>query len=112
MASITLYDLSHFMEEIMASRRLVEHGVVRLHTIENEGFWSSSVRRAHVVATARIGQDLIRLDMFYGPSSSPDAFDRDVVRPMARDLHQLQEACRTCGLDIRQGVIEEALVQQ
>lgn len=112
MASITLYDLSHFIEEITASRRLVEHGVVRLHTIENEGFWSSSVRRAHVVATARIGQDLIRLDMFYGPPSSQDAFDREVVRPMARDLHQLHETCHVCGLDIRQGVLEEALVRQ
>lgn len=109
MGNVILSDLSQFIEELKCSRRYVEMRLVRLAEIENEGFWCSSVRRTHVIGTARIGQDVVRLDLFYGPSSGHDEQDREV---MARDLAELRETCRVCGLEIRRGVLEETMVVQ
>ena len=112
MGSVNFSELPHFIEELRSSRRLVEQSLVRLVVIKNEGFWCSSVRRTHVIVTARIGQDIVRLDLFYGPPSDWHAHDRKADRPMTRDLQQLRKACRACDLDIRRGVLEETLVLQ
>ena len=53
----------------------------------------------------------MRLDLFYGPPSGHEKHDREVTQAMSRDLAQLREACRECGLEIRRGVLEETLVQ-
>lgn len=112
MASITLSDLSQFIDELKYGRRYVEMSLVRLAEIENEGFWCSNIHLKHVIVTARVGQDIVRLDLFYGPPSGHEEHDREVVQAMARDLAQLREACQECGLKIRHGVLEEAMVLQ
>ncbi len=112
MGSVNFSVLAHFIEELRSGRRLIEQSLVRLVVIKNEGFWCSSVRRTHVIVTARIGQDIVRIDLFYGPPSDQHAHDREVDHPMARDIQQLREACRACNLDIRRGVLEETLVLQ
>ena len=112
MGCVILSDLPQFIEELKSGRRYVEMNLVRLAEIANEGFWSSSIHLKHVIVTARVGQDIVRLDLFYGPPSGHEAHDREVIQTMARDLAQLREACREWGLEIRRGVLEETLVLQ
>ena len=112
MGSVILSDLPQFIEELKYGRRYVEMSLVRLSETENEGFWSSNIHLKHVIVTARVGQDIVRLDLFYGPPSGHEEHDREVTQAMARDLAQLREACRECGLEIRRGVLEETLVLQ
>jgi len=112
MGCVILSDLPQFIEELKSGRRYVEMNLVRLAEVANEGFWSSNIHLKHVVVTARVGQDIVRLDLFYGPSSGQDVHDREVMHAMARDLDQLRKACRECGLEIRRGVLEETLVLQ
>ena len=112
MGSVILSDLSQFIEELKSGRRYVELSLVRLAEIENQGFWSSNIHLKHVIVTVWVGQDIVRLDLFYGPQSGHEEHDREVMQAMARDLAQLREACRECGLEIRRGVLEETLVLQ
>jgi uncharacterized damage-inducible protein DinB len=112
MGCVILSDLSQFIEELKQSRLCVERGLVRVAEIEKEGFWSSSIHLKHVIVTARAGKDIMRLDLFYGPPSGHEEHDREVTQAMARDLAQLREACRECGIEIRRGVLEETLVLQ
>jgi hypothetical protein len=109
MGNVILSGLSEFIDELKCSRRYVDMRLVRIAEIENEVFLCSSVRRTHVIVTARIGQDVVRLDLFYGPSSGHDEQDREAK---ARDLAQLREACCECGLQIRRGVLQETVVMQ
>lgn len=112
MGCVILSDLPQFIEELKGGQGYVEMSVVRLIEIENEGFWCSDIHRTHVIVTTRIGQDLVRLDLFYGPLSGHKRHDREIMEAVARDLDQLRGACRECGLAIRRGVLEETLVLQ
>ena len=112
MGCVTLSDLSQFIEELKYGQRYVEMSLVRLAEIENEGFWSSTIRLKRVIVTVRVGQDIVRLDLFYGPQSGHEEHDHEVMQVMTRDLAQLREACRECGLEIRRGILEETLVLQ
>ena len=109
MACLIFSDLPQFIEELKYGWRYVEMSLVRLTEIENEGFWSSNIRLMHLIVTARIGQDIVRLDLFYGPLSGHEEHDRKVIQTMAHDLAQLREACHECGLEIRRGVLEETM---
>lgn len=112
MGSVNLRNLSQFIEELKQGRHYVEMSLVRLAEIEDEGFRCSNIHLKHVIFTARVGQDIVRLDLFYGPPSGHEEHDREVTQAIARDLAQLREACRECGLEIRCGVLEETLVLQ
>lgn len=112
MGSVIFNDLSQFIEELKQGRHCVEMSLVRVAEIENEWFWSSNIHLKHVIVTTRIGQDIMLLDLFYGPQSGHEPHDPGVMQAMARDLAQLRDVCRECGLEIRRGVLKETLVVQ
>ena len=69
MGCISFNDLTQFIHELQQGRRYLDRRLVRMAEIDNEGFWSSPIHRKHVIATARVGLDIIRLDIFYSPYS-------------------------------------------
>ena len=112
MGCISFSDLTQFIHELQQARRYCDRRLVRIVEIDNEGFWSSSIHRKHVIATARVGQDIIRLDLFYSPSSGDFEHDRALSQRIARDLARLRRVCRNLKLKIRRGVLDETLVMR
>lgn len=109
MGCISLSDMSQFLEELRRDRLIVERRLVRMVEVENEGFWSSDVQRKHLIVTARVGQDILRLDQFYSPPSGNQEHDSLLAQTMSSHLAQLQETCQELGIEIRHGVLEEGV---
>lgn len=103
MGCIIFTDLQQFILELTEARRYVERRVIRVAAFEHEGFWCSSIHHDHLIATARISQDIVRLDLFYGPRKRNARSNRG----MPRDVARLREACRKLRLQIGRGVLEE-----
>ena len=112
MGSVCFSDLTQFIYELQQGRRYCDRRLVRMTEIDNEGFWCSPIHRKHVIATARVGQDIIRLDLFYSPPSGDSEHDLALSRSIARDLARLRTVCRNLKLKIRRGVIDETVVMR
>ena len=110
MGSVCFSDLTKFIHELQQGRRFLDRRLVRMAEIDNEGFWCSPIHRKHVIATARVGQDIIRFDLFYGPSSGDSEHDRILSQSIARDLARLRKVCRNLKLKVRRGILEETMV--
>jgi len=65
-----------------------------------------SIQHLSVVATARVGRDIIRLEVYCG-----DLWHLDRDQPVldrAKALHTtIEEGCARLGLEVRAGVIED-----
>lgn len=112
MGSVCFSDLTQFIHELQQGRHYIDRRLVRMAEIDNEGFWCSPIHRKHVIATARVGQDIIRLDLFYSPPSGDAEHDRALSGSIARDLAQLRRVCRNLKLKICRGVLDEKMVMR
>lgn len=109
MGCINLRDLTQFLEELRRDCRFVDRRLVRVE-LEDEWFWSSNVRIKRLTVTARIRQDILRLDLFSDPLSGHHEHDDLHAQAMSRTLDELRKACQELGLEIRRGVLEEEAV--
>ena len=112
MGSVCFNDLTQFIHELRQGRRYLDRWLVRMAEIDNERFWCSPIHRKHVIATARIGQDIIRLDQFYSPCCGNSEHDPALSRSIARVLARLRRVCRNLNLKIPHGVLDETMVMR
>ena len=109
MAYVIVSDLNQFIEELRQECLFVERRVVRVAQLEDR-FWSSGIRRGHLIVTTRIGKDIVRLDQIYSPLSDDDReHDNGLSGAMISHLAQLQDTCRKLGLQILRGILEEGM---
>jgi len=109
MGCVNFSDLTQFLEELRRDHLLVERRLVRIVELEF-GYWSSPARYKHLIVTARIGQDILQFDRFYGPLTGHHEHDRPYAQAMSSHLVQLQESCQELGIETRRGVLEEVTV--
>ncbi|MEQ1845840.1 MAG: hypothetical protein ABL983_09735 [Nitrospira sp.] len=109
MGCINLRDLTQFLEDLRRDHRLVDRSLVRVE-LENEWFWSSNIRIKRLTVTARIRQDILRLDLFSDPLSGNHEHDDLHAQAMSRQLDELREACQELGIEIRRGILEQDAV--
>ena len=109
MGSVAFTDLQQFVDELTIGHAHVDRQLVRLAVFEREGFWSSIVRRDHLVATARIGRDLVRLDLHYSPYGGGEEHEHaeSPSQRVASDVARITRACGKLKLRIGGGVLEE-----
>lgn len=98
--------VEEFLEELAKDKDHIERGIVRLTNLYRPSRQVPSIQHLSVVATMRVGRDIIRLEVYCG-----DLWHLDRDQPVldrAKALHTtLEEGCARLGLEVRAGVLEE-----
>ncbi len=110
MGNVVFTDLEQFIDELRAWQGLVERKLVRIALFQQEGLWPSIIRRDHLVVTARIGGDIVRLDVYYSPlarllQNEPPG---QLIDQIERDVNQLNNVCLKLSLRVGGGILREA----
>ena len=101
-----------FLEELTKDKALVYQGIVRLTQVFGQEQKILVVTHVSVVATAKVGPDVIRMDHRIGSYSAPPgghevASDREAVLKKSREaLDAVQAKCEQIGLEVRAGIYE------
>lgn len=99
-----------FLEELTKEKDLVYRGIVRLTQVFGQEQKILVVTHVSVVATAKVGPDVIRMDHRIGSYSDHPVGrggDRENVLTKSREtLDTIQAQCEQLGLDVRAGIYE------
>lgn len=99
-----------FLEELTKDKDLVHRGIVRLTQLFGREMKILIVTHVSVVATAKLGPDIIRMDHRIGSYSDlPGGLggDREAVLQKSREtLDTIQAQCEQLGLEVRAGSYE------
>lgn len=109
MSAITVVKFNspaEFVEELKADAEKVDRGIVRVTQQFASSNLSPNVRSASIVATARIGDQIIRLDRYCGDLWGMDSADEAVQRKLSDVMMFIDNAVTSFGLTVRPGVIE------
>jgi len=99
-----------FLEELTKDKALVYQGIVRLTQVFGQEQKILVVTHVSVVATAKVGPDVIRMDHRIGSySDHPGVYggDRETVLKKSREaLDTIQAQFEQLGLEVRAGIYE------
>jgi hypothetical protein len=109
-------DPREFLEELAKDREHIERRIVRLTNFYRPSQRVPSIQHLSVVATARVGRDIIRLEVYCGDlwhldlSACTAQAGRDQpVLDRAKAIHTtIEEGCARLGLEVRAGMIAES----
>ena len=106
MATVLFSDPEEFLTELTRDRDLVDRRIVRLQSL---GLRSgiTSIHFLTVVATTRVGQDVIRLERLCGGLCGAAESDQRVTEMTEAVRQELESGCARLGLEVRSGVLEE-----
>ena len=112
MACIRLTDLNLFIRELKKDFAHVDRRMVRM--VERSDGWSATpgLRYRRLIVTARVGQDILRVESYCGVTCGIRAHDQRVRKTLARQRRSLQEACAALGIEVRSGTIEVGGLEQ
>jgi len=99
--------LEEFLDELEKDADQVERGIVRLTNRYRPRQDISAVRFLSVVATARVGQDILRLEVPCGQLFGIDPHDKEAVEKAEAIRGIIRRTCERLGLEVRAGVLEE-----
>lgn len=101
-------DPKEFLEELAKDRDHVERRIVRLTNLYRPSQRVPSVQHLSVVATARVGREVVRLEVYCGDFWYLDKEKDQKVLDKAKALHTtIEEGCARLGLEVRAGVLED-----
>lgn len=112
MACVRLTDLNLFIQELKKDVALVDRHLVRM--VERSEAWSATpgLRSLHLIVTARVGQDILRVDSCCGVMCGVRAHDQQVRKKVTRQRRSLEAVCSELGIEIRAGVLEGSGLDQ
>ena len=106
MAYVTFTVLSLFLEELWKDAALVDRRLVRM--VEFSDGWSATpgLRYLRLIVTARVGQDILRVDSYCGATCGILAHDQRVREQLARQRRSLEKSCAALGIEVRFGILD------
>jgi hypothetical protein len=111
MATVKFNYPGEFLAELKQDCQQVDRGIVRVTTLYRGSTGSPGMRHLSVVATARVGRDLVRLDCYCGDlwqiGDQDSPHDQQVMERIQRLSSTLQDGCSQLGLEVRAGLLEE-----
>jgi hypothetical protein len=106
MAYVRFTVLSLFLEELWKDAALVDRRMVRM--VEFSDGWSATpgLRYLRLIVTARVGQDILRVDSYCGATCGISAHDQQVREQLARQRRSLEKICAALGIEVRFGILD------
>lgn len=106
MSYVRFTNLSLFVEELWKDAALVDRRIVRM--VEFSDGWSATpgLRYLRLIVTARVGQDILRVDCYCGATCGIRAHDQQVREQLARQRRSLEQNCAELGIDVRFGILD------
>lgn len=107
MATVKFNSVEEFLEELEKER-----GNIRLNIVRLTNVWSpipnlAPIRALSVVATAKVKEDIIRLNRYCGQIWDIEHTDKDTYDRAEAVHKRIEEAAEKLGLEVRAGVWEE-----
>jgi len=107
MAIVRFNVYDEFLAELTKDIELVDRRIVRITNLCQGSTVSSSLKHLSVVATAKVGVDIVRLDVYCGDVWGLNTQHNDVTRKKAQDIqHRITQAGAQLGFEIRAGILE------
>ena len=103
MTTVKFACLNEFLAELQKDSRHVDRRIVRVAECRR----ASAIRPVlliSVVATARVGADIYRVECVCGSLCGIEINDRRVLANMHKQLKKLRNSCAGLGLDVRSGM--------
>ena len=108
MGTVRFSDPREFVEELGIDAVKVDRGLVRLTGLYQPTAFSPNVTNYSILATARVGKDILRLEHYCGQLWNINTESDEKVRKKGENTKEFLElACKGLELDIRAGVLEE-----
>jgi len=95
-----------FLAELEKDQPLVQRGIVRITHLYRDSTFSPIIRHLSVVATTRIGDDVVRCEWYCGDLWQMEDNDKKVTAKAAHIRRELEEGCARLGLHVRAGIVE------
>lgn len=107
MAVVKFNSVEEFLEEVEKDRSNTHLKIVRLTNV-----WAAipnlaPIRALSVVATAKVKEDIVRLDRYCGQIWNIGSQDEGTYKRAEAVRKQIEEAAKKLGIEIRAGVWEE-----
>jgi len=107
MAIVRFNVYDEFLAELTKDIELVDRRIVRITNLYQGSTVSPSLKHLSVVATAKVGVDIVRLDVYCGDVWGLNTQHNDVTRKKAQDIqHRITQAGAQLGFEIRAGILE------
>lgn len=107
MATVKFTSVEEFIEELEKERANIRLKVVRLTNLFSPIPNLSPIRSLTVVATAKVRDDIIRLNRYCGQIWDIDKTDEETYERAEAAHKRIEEAAKTLGIEIRAGIWEE-----
>jgi hypothetical protein len=106
MATVRFNIPDEFLAELEKDQPLVHRGIVRITHLYRDSKLSPVIRHLSVVATTRIGDDVVRCECYCGDLWQMEDNDRKVTAKAAYIRRELEEGCARLALQVRAGIVE------
>lgn len=106
MATVRFTIPDEFLAELEKDQRLVQRGIVRITHLYRDSTFSPIIRHLSVVATTRIGDDVVRCECDCGDLWQMADNDKKVTARAAQLRRELEEGCARLALHVRAGIVE------
>ena len=97
---------SEFLAELRKDRRYVDRAIVRVAECRRASA-ISPVLLVSVVATARVGADIYRVECICGALCGIEVNDRRVLVKMHKQVKNLRNSCAGLRIDVRSRTMED-----
>ena len=106
MATVRFTIPDEFLAELEKDQPLVHRGIVRITHLYRDSKLSPVIRHRSVVATPRIGDDVVRCECYCGDLWQMEDNDKKVTAKAAHIRRELEEGCARLALHVRAGIVE------
>ncbi|SRR5712692_4178942 len=106
MATVRFNVPDEFLAELETDQPLVQRGIVRITHLYRDSKLRPVIRHLSVVATTRIGDDVVCCECYCGDLWQMEDNDRKVTARAAQIRQELEEGCARLGLHVRAGIVE------
>jgi hypothetical protein len=106
MATVRFSIPDEFLAELEKDQPLVHQGIVRITHLYRDSTLSPVICHLSVVATTRIGDDVVRCEYYCGDLWQMEDSDKKVMAKAAHIRRELEEGCARLALHVRAGIVE------
>jgi hypothetical protein len=106
MATVRFNIPDEFLVELEKDQPLVHRGIVRITHLYRGSKLSPIIRHLSVVATTRIGDDVVRCECYCGDLWQMEDNDKKVTAKAAQIRRELEDGCARLALQVRAGIVE------
>jgi len=106
MATVRFNVPDEFLAELEKYQPLIHRGIVRITHLYRDSKLSPIIRHLSVVATTRIGDDVVRCEWYCGDLWQMEDNDKKVTAKAAQIRQELEDGCTRLALQVRAGIVE------